>query len=664
VIEYILDSGRARNEVRAQSTQAKLVNELVRVGADSDNTDAKIGRSLFQLLVPTEFESFLSSASAVVLQLDQETARYPWEMLESSESHSPLGGEQLPWAVRAKVLRKLRTTTFREHPVDVGKAGAVLVIGEPETDPKDYAELPNAREEAEMVGQVLKTAPILNPNALATINALLEKRYRVIHIAGHGKYDDNGAGGVVLSNGTVLGPREIKAMRTVPELVFVNCCYLGIIRPDTKQKRNTLGEDRVRFAAGVAEQLIQNGVRCVVAAGWAVEDEPAKVFATCFYERLLRGDRFIDAVGDAREAAWRANPRGNTWAAYQCYGDPDWRYAVDDSETGTTTELLVPSSEALTLALKTAETEALYQDNSDESKQSLVERLRQLEARYGQCWGKNGAVAEAFARAFSANSAIDAAIHWYERAIAATDGGASMRAAEQLGNLYSRRGEKTKDLVKAREEIKKAINLLEKLASFHQTDPDNDSVPTVERECLLGSAFKRLTIVEHRNGNQKEAVHALSQMVEHYGCAETIARKTGAENLFYPAMNCLAAELRLGALKEPPSLPTFEEARVRIIRDSLTRVSNSQPDFWSLAGLIELDMFVVLAKGNLADALPRILDAHRQLRERVSAPFLWDSVAAQARFTLEPYLKAAENAEASAARELLETIEGYASLPS
>jgi pimeloyl-ACP methyl ester carboxylesterase/tetratricopeptide (TPR) repeat protein len=664
VIEYILDSGRARNEVRAQTTQAKLVDELVRVGADSDNTDAKIGRSLFQLLVPTELESFLSSANAVVLQLDKDTARYPWEMLESSESHSSLGGEQLPWAVRAKLLRKLRTTTFREHPVDVGKTGAVLVIGEPETDPKDYAELPNAREEAEIVGQVLKTAPILNPNALATINALLEKRYRVIHIAGHGKYDENGAGGVVLSNGTVLGPREIKAMRTVPELVFVNCCYLGIVRPDTKQKRNALGEARVRFAAGVAEQLIENGVRCVVAAGWAVEDEPAKVFATRFYERLLRGDRFIDAVGEAREAAWRANPRGNTWAAYQCYGDPDWRYVIDDRETGTTTELLVPSSEALTLALKTAETEALYQDNSDESKQSLLERLRQMEARYGQCWGKNGAVAEAFARAFSANGAIDAAIHWYERAIAASDGGASMRAAEQLGNLYSRRGEKKKDLANAREEIYKAIKLLEKVASFNQADPDTDSLSMVERECLLGSAFKRLTLVEHRHGNPTEAMHALSEMLEHYGRAETIARKIGADNLFYPALNCLAAELRRGALKDPTNFPKFDKARIEIIRESLTRASNSQLDFWSLAGLIELDMFVALATGNWADALPRVLEAHRQLRERVSAPFLWDSVAAQARFTLEPYLTLAKSTEANVARELLETLKGYASLPS
>ena len=82
-----------------------------------------------------------------------------------------------------------------------------------------------------------------------------------------------------------------------------------------------------RFAAGVAEELIKIGVRCVVAAGWAVDDaRRERRSPTTFYEALLRGRRFIDAVAEAREAACAMG--GNTWAAYQCYGDPDWRFVV------------------------------------------------------------------------------------------------------------------------------------------------------------------------------------------------------------------------------------------------------------------------------------------------------------------------------------------------
>ena len=128
-------------------------------------------------------------------------------------------------------------------------------------------------------------------------------------------------GGVVLSNGTFLGPDEFRNMRTVPELVFINCCHLG--SADSGQLLNTR-YDRADFASGVAGALIAIGVRCVVAAGWAVDDDAASVFAEEFYRSLLRGSRFIEAVGEARAAARERSPNVNTWAAYQCYGDPDW----------------------------------------------------------------------------------------------------------------------------------------------------------------------------------------------------------------------------------------------------------------------------------------------------------------------------------------------------
>ena len=83
-------------------------------------------------------------------------------------------------------------------------------------------------------------------------------------------------------------------MRTVPELVFVNCCHLG--RGDADQ---LLNYDRAEFASGVAGALIEIGVRCVVAAGWAVDDDAASVFA----EDVLR-------VAASREPFHRRRRRG------------------------------------------------------------------------------------------------------------------------------------------------------------------------------------------------------------------------------------------------------------------------------------------------------------------------------------------------------------------
>ena len=56
------------------------------------------------------------------------------------------------------------------------------------------------------------------------------RSWRIVHIAGHGEPPDKKSGnprGVVLSDDMFLGPSEIRSLRVVPELVFVNCCYLG-----------------------------------------------------------------------------------------------------------------------------------------------------------------------------------------------------------------------------------------------------------------------------------------------------------------------------------------------------------------------------------------------------------------------------------------------------
>jgi len=75
-----------------------------------------------------------------------------------------------------------------------------------------------------------------------------------------------------------------------------------------------------RLAAGLARTLMRIGVRAVVAAGWPIGDSAAQTFARAFHTDMLAGRTFGDAVARARREAARDD--GNTWAAYQCYGDP------------------------------------------------------------------------------------------------------------------------------------------------------------------------------------------------------------------------------------------------------------------------------------------------------------------------------------------------------
>ncbi|HEY7233160.1 MAG TPA: CHAT domain-containing protein, partial [Gemmatimonadaceae bacterium] len=352
-IAYSFDTKRARTELRDESVQLPLVRSMVAAASSAANRDPLIGKSLFKLLIPPTIKPFLGGSSAIVLELNSGTSGIPWELLDTPVA----GPNAFPWAIRAKLLRKLRVPNALPPSQDANADASVLVIGEPEVDRKKYPPLFGAREEAVEVAGMLTAAlssragavraiirpenrSEAGPDAHTVVNALLERDWRIVHIAGHGEPPEwvtndlqRGPGGerrgdprgVVLSNGTYLGAREIKRMPVTPELVFVNCCHLAAHGSD-----ELLAQRRADFASGVAEALIEIGVRCVVAAAWAVDDDAAKMFAKSFYTSLLRGSRFMDAVADARAAAYTCG--GNTWAAYQCYGDPGWVFTSQVSD--------------------------------------------------------------------------------------------------------------------------------------------------------------------------------------------------------------------------------------------------------------------------------------------------------------------------------------------
>jgi pimeloyl-ACP methyl ester carboxylesterase len=655
-IAYTLDTKRARTEVRAQHAQGTLLRELVATASNAANTDPRIGRTLFNLLLPVEMEPFLGGTSEMVIELEPGTAVIPWELLDTNPDAQSV--DQRPWAIRSKLLRKLRTEDFRANVIDASPDDSVLVIGEPKCDPTVYPRLEGARSEALAVAERLsaqgsgvaadKVCSLVDQNDAQTIiDALFERRYRVVHVAGHGAPGANG--GVVLSGKeTYLGANEVSAMRTVPELVFLNCCHLAGRNAATALKTY----DRAAFAANVSERLIRVGVRCVIAAGWAVEDEPAEKFATTFYASLLGGARFIDAVGAARTAAWIANRQGNTWAAYQCYGDPEWTWRRNGADAQRPTRAIgdefagVVSPVSLVLALETL---AIESEFSGAKPDLQLDKLRHLESEFAPLWRSMGAVAEAFGVAYASVKAVDKAIEWYRAALDAEDGGAKFRAAEQLGNLLVRRAEKLADPAAARAAIAAGIAQLEHLMRVQ---------PTIERESLLGSAYKRLTMVEWRAGRKVASRAALDAVVKHYGAAEKMARKVGAPNLHYPAKNGISAELRAAFLKK--RLPKLDDVRMKAVSNSLHEAATDNPDFWSVVGQTELLILAALAKGQLASAEPGVTASLRDLKARVPAARMWDSVYNEAQFTLEPYMAMAGAAERRAAHDLLGLLKAMA----
>jgi CHAT domain-containing protein len=696
-ISYTLDTRRARSEVRGQRAQSQLLAELVATASNDQNRDQQIGRTLFNLLVPVELEPYLAGSGEMQIELDPQTAKIPWELLDTNTN----GDNELPWAIRVRLLRKLRIREFRERVSDATPEASALVIGEPACPP-EYPRLPGARNEAIAVRGCLagdaalsvtdlisEDPSVAGASARDVVNALFEKPWRIVHIAGHGLPGTGTApGGVVLSNGTFLGPDEFRNMRTVPELVFVNCCHLGAA--DAGQLLNTR-YDRAEFASGVAGALIAIGVRCVVAAGWAVDDDAATVFAEEFYRSLLQGKRFIVAVGDARAAARERSPHLNTWAAYQCYGDPDWVFRARSSDPNQATAPAmedftgIGSATALKLALKRIVVRTKYQ-GADVTEQ--LRNLAQLEKMFGSKWGGSGDVAELFGEALVEAGDVAAGMHWYETAVAASNARASIKAAEQLANVRGRlaweivdkaardldarkKGEKAagksakaraaarrarleadrslaRAVARADRLIEQSLDLLQRLIALEQT---------MERASLIGSAYKRRALVDGAAGRQARVQQALRQMRAAYADAQKVGERSGTTDVFYPIANRLAADVALhaGARRH-----TLDRAMAAGLRKSLQARSASDPDFWSVVGETELDQYEALAARKLAPARAQLARAYEDLHKRVTATRMWASVYDTACLVLPNYAGRATGKERAAALELLAQLRSFA----
>jgi hypothetical protein len=439
--------------------------------------------------------------------------------------------------------------------------------------------------------------------------------------------------------------------------------------------------DRAQFAANVAEALINIGVRCVVAAGWAVDDGAAKDFAATFYDALVRGERFLDAVAYAREAAWKNRGHNdNSWAAYQCYGDADWRlnkdsaYQERSSVSSADESSNVASSSELLLALETLAVNARYTKIDKDVERT---RLQRLEQRYAPKWGGIGAVAEAFGLAWAELGNWGNAIVWYESALAARDGSATLKAAERLGNLRARfawetltpihrltkaKGtknrkipmdgeEKSNDeaLSKARKDVQGALKLLEQLVQVKST---------VERENLCGSAYKRLAMIEALANARDAELKAIKEMKSHYAEAEKVASLTGDPGLFYSALNRISAELIIDAGE--PSWKGLDRLALASLNQTLNNKIRTDPDFWSVVGLVELQLYEFVGQKRLAAGLPSILEEYEDLYRRVNSTMSWSSVRDQAEFVLLNYLRRAGKEEQEASVTLLKQLAVWA----
>ncbi|HKP73141.1 MAG TPA: CHAT domain-containing protein [Pyrinomonadaceae bacterium] len=634
-LEFLVFTDRARIEASLQGTQRRLVDALVEQSTNKTRYEKDLSVSLYELLVPNALKD---RTEHIILLLDSESAKYPWELVTDRTRPDE------PVSTRLGLLRQFKTTDFRANPRP-SRGNYAMVVGD--TINNRLAPLPGAQAEAELVAGLMSAAGYLvrkkiKADGKTVINELFAREYQILHIAAHGIFNPNAPdeSGVVLGDGLFLTAKELVNLRTVPDLVFINCCHLGKFSNEEHGRLET--EYPHHLAASVAEELIKMGVKAVVAAGWAVDDAAAKKFAEKFYSEMLNGEAFGEAVRKARVATHREYAGTNTWGAYQCYGNPNFRLNMQGGRH-------LPKSGFYSRREYRDELRAIAErpDVQDEAgNQESRKRLRELEkALRAQSSPANliadGEVLAELGGAWAALGNYAEAIKFYQEAIGTEDARASLKAVETCANLESRYAvqlweRRGADKVSGRErerldaarrqdakehldEAKKRFNWLLKLDA------------TSERYALMGKVYKSLALISERKEDREANLKAAK---EFYRMGyETAGKKDEApQNWLYPATNYIACAMFLRPSKKEKDELTalFEEGK-----NLLDGSADKPTDFWLGVAKPDLGLVRMLFEGVHRERKEEIIkDYKRAFNTRVK-PKEAESVLGQINFLIE-----------------------------
>ncbi|HEU0076656.1 MAG TPA: CHAT domain-containing protein [Longimicrobiaceae bacterium] len=628
---------RAREETRTVPQQQRLVSHFIASAISDHGRDPTIPNALFELLLPNELKDYEPDRNDVVLVVDRETARFPWELLRNGTLDT-----ELPMSVRQGLIRQFSTTQFRRSVSNPPSHGVLIIANPPTTR---FKPLKGARREAEAVAGVFraqrrKPEPELLVEATfdRIVAALFAEPWCILHLAAHGVVDHVSpeeraraeyerrppvpVTGVVLADDVFLGPAEVEQIRHVPEIAFINCCHLGSIGLDSG--------GAPELAASLAEQLIRMGVRAVVCAGWAVEDEAAATFAQTFYEGMLRGDPFGRAVHQARLATFRKHRDVNTWGAYQCYGDHGYKLkGLGDTSFAAPSELdFTCANEAI------ADLDNLAGDAETTSWFGVMEirrRLLALENAVLPRWAGDAASRAALAAAASKVGLLPRAILHYRDLARLDKARYTVEALEQLANLESRvavvlwrrRRAKGRPVNTAR--LRK--RMLDALARLEQL-PGSET-RSAERWSLIGSAHKRLSQLE----TPADRPARLEQMADSYRRAHEVALERRGRVYPYPTRNWLAARLMLHYLRGGLGTPGFAQWKAEEFEPWMKQTAASArrddmdaSSFWTVVDMADGTLIRLLADGRLPERVDEVLQGYRSAWQRGGSPLSLNSV--------------------------------------
>jgi CHAT domain-containing protein len=501
------------------------------------------------------------------------------------------------------MIRQFSTFTFRDRVSDV-RNKQVMVVGNPANTPIGFADLPGAEQEGNLVASKFKengfdVQAAIHTDSSTIMSQMFSKDYRVLHLAGHGvfeyEYKETEEArpefftGMVLGEGVFLTASEIRKKANIPELVFINCCHLARISSNKKEV-NVPATAYNDFAASLSEELINMGVKAVVAAGWAVDDAAALTFAEEFYDQLFKGRSFGEAVHGARTLTFEMHKdRTNTWGAYQCYGDPEYRLMVQTAGGQARTESFADVEEAILKINQQCEKAKTASAQGIERIKNDLHAMREALEKNHADWMDNAELLDALGEAFGEAFWFEEAVKYYELATGRGKATAAIKAIEQTANLNNRLAvrEFEQDPSAYPRSKKRIADQIKKMRQLMNT-----LVETPERWSIIGGGYKRLAqISAGKDGKACNA--ALAEMESAYRKA---AEKDKSS---YPLSNALAANIvrRLRSGKTDKGKLAGLKAEVNeAIAQAEKESKGGRTDFWAKTGVTDARLLENLFK--------------------------------------------------------------------
>jgi tetratricopeptide (TPR) repeat protein len=245
----------------------------------------------------------------------------------------------------------------------------------------------------------------------------------------------------------------------------------------------------------------------------------------------------------------------NTWGAYQCYGNPDYRFRRGDGQPAEGSAKSFVARSAALQALRTLASTARSMQIDDVAR--LTQEFQQLFNDISACtedrskpdWTTDGEVLSACGEICGELEDFDRAIAFYREALESVPATAHFATAEQLANLLSRSAvtrtldKETAEL--AAERFREALSWLDWL--------DDHLAASKERWALRGALHERWAVCDpvRRRPHLKKAAQA-------YAAGAALAGSAG-----YQRLNALALQFVLGSAAVRKGLRTIVDGYVK-----------------------------------------------------------------------------------------------------